>query len=207
MHMTCKMVSWKVIWFVIPAQAGINNSLILMDSLLRALAAEPSKSISSQKFIQQHRLCSIGGAQVAKKRLLPLVILLNKQNNVWKICWSCFCKMADWLASALITPTGRFRLAPSPFPGSKIHGSIMPGHPGPRCTQRLAASKICSPQKGHGNKYGCSSKPLRGSYQRQALSWMSIIYFFLSTNNHSSLIISLLSPFIEAHVYHLTEVP
>lgn len=61
--------------------------------LMRAIATEPSSSIFSQEYIQRHRLGSIGGAQAAKKKLLQLD-LIEQRNTTWSIVDPLFQK---WL--------------------------------------------------------------------------------------------------------------
>ncbi len=52
--------------------------------LLNAIAQEPNTSIFAQEYIQRHRLGSIGGAQAAKKKLLQLD-LIEQRDGTWKI--------------------------------------------------------------------------------------------------------------------------
>ncbi len=52
--------------------------------LLQAIAREPSQSIFAQEYIQRHRLGSVGGAQAAKKKLLQLD-LIEQRDKIWQI--------------------------------------------------------------------------------------------------------------------------
>ena len=62
-------------------------------ALLKAIALEPGKSIFSQRYIQSHRLGSTGGAQAAKKKLLQLDLIEQKE-KVWRVVDPVFAK---WL--------------------------------------------------------------------------------------------------------------
>jgi hypothetical protein len=62
-------------------------------ALLKALAAEPTKSILSAEYIRRHALKSIGGIQAAAKRLNALD-LIEKEKDAWMVVDQVF---AHWL--------------------------------------------------------------------------------------------------------------